>query len=77
MVLRRTVLLVACGITVGIAGALGATRVLKQFLFGVTPTDSATFVAVALLLAIVALAAGWAPAWRATRVDPLLALRHE
>ena len=61
----------------GVAGALAATRVLKQFLFGVTPTDAPTFVAVAVLLAAVALAAGWAPAWRATRVDPLVALRYE
>ena len=77
MVLRRTLLLACAGIVIGAAGALAVTGVLKKFLFEITPTDPATFLAVALLLATVALFAGLAPAIRAAKVDPLVALRHE
>ena len=76
-VLRHTLGLAGLGMLIGAAGALAVTRVLTKFLFGVTPTDPATFAAVALLLAAVALAAGLIPAWRASRVDPLLALGRE
>jgi putative ABC transport system permease protein len=61
----------------GLAGALGVTRVLKALLFEVSPSDAVTFAATALLLAAVALAATWWPARRATRVDPVVALRTE
>jgi putative ABC transport system permease protein len=77
MVLRRTLMLAGAGITLGAAGALAVTRVLAKFLFDVKPTDPVTFVAVAVLLACVALAAGLIPARRATRVDPMVALRYE
>ena len=77
LVLRNTFTLAAAGITLGIAGALAATRVLAKFLFDVKPTDPATFIAVALLLTSVAIFAGWIPARRATRVDPAAALRCE
>jgi putative ABC transport system permease protein len=77
MVLRRSLLLVTAGVSVGIAGALAVTRVLARFLFDVKPTDVPTFLAVAALLAAVALLAGLLPARRATRVDPLIALRWE
>ena len=77
MVLRRTLVLAAAGVALGTAGALAVTRVLEKFLFEVKPNDPATFAAVAGLLALVALAAGLAPARRATKVDPMVALRYE
>jgi len=77
MVLRRSLLLVTGGVSVGVAGALAVTRVLARFLFDVKPTDVPTFLVVAALLAAVALLAGLLPAQRATRVDPLIALRWE
>jgi uncharacterized membrane protein YeaQ/YmgE (transglycosylase-associated protein family) len=77
MILKRSALLVSVGIVLGVAGALGVTRVLAKFLFDVKPTDPSTFVVVASLLGAVALLAGLVPAWRATRVDPLVALRFE
>jgi len=58
-------------------GALEQTRVLSQLLFGVTPTDPATFVLVAVVLLGIAVAASWIPALRAMRVDPIVALREE
>ena len=65
------------GISIGIAGAIALTRVMTSLLFEVKPTDPAIFAAVAILLAIVALAAGYIPARRATRVDPMVAQRYE
>jgi putative ABC transport system permease protein len=65
------------GIAVAAAMALAATRVLEQLLFGVSATDPVTFGAVALLLAAVALLASYIPARRATKVDPIVALRCE
>jgi putative ABC transport system permease protein len=65
------------GIATGIAGALVLTRLMASLLFEVRPTDPATFVSVALLLALVVLAACYIPARRAMRVDPMVALRYE
>jgi ABC-type antimicrobial peptide transport system permease subunit len=65
------------GLVLGLAGAFAATRVIASLLFGVTTKDPFTFVAAAALLAIVALLACYVPAWRATKVDPLKALRYE
>ena len=65
------------GISIGTAGAIALTRVMTSLLFEVKPTDPAIFAAVAILLAIVALAAGYIPARRATRVDPMVAQRYE
>ena len=77
MVVRRTLVLAAVGVSLGALGALAVTRVLARFLFEVTPTDPATFVSVAALLTCVALLAGLIPARRATKVDPMVALRYE
>jgi putative ABC transport system permease protein len=68
---------VAVGIALGLAGAYGATRVLAGFVFGVKPGDPLTFASVALLLALIAAAACYLPARRATKVAPIAALRYE
>jgi putative ABC transport system permease protein len=68
---------VALGIITGIVGSVAITRVLSGFLFGIKPLDSITFLAVLLLLATVALLASYIPARRATKVDPMIALRYE
>jgi putative ABC transport system permease protein len=65
------------GVAIGTAGALALGRVLSSLIFGVRPTDPVTFVAVAALLAAVALVASIVPAYRATKVDPMVALRYE
>ena len=77
MVLREGGLLAAIGVALGTAGALGAGRLLARFLFGVTPSDPAVFVAVPMLLGIVAVGACALPARRAARVDPVVALRND
>jgi predicted permease len=77
MVLRQGTLLVAAGVLVGLAGAFAATRVLSAMLFGVKATDPATFAGVAVVLAAVAVVAILVPAHRATRVNPVEALRWQ
>ena len=77
MVLRSTLWMGAAGVVLGSAGAFAVTRLLTPFLFETTPTDLATFAAVAGTMFSAALAAGAIPARRATRIDPLAALRHE
>jgi putative ABC transport system permease protein len=76
-VLRRTLAMSALGVLLGAAGAVALTRVLRGFLFGVTPTDPLTFAAVALLLVLTGLVAGSLPARRAAHVDPAVVLRAE
>ena len=76
-VLTHTLLTIGIGLAVGTAGALAATRVLSGFLYGVSATDPATFVAVAALLSLIAVAAAVLPAQRAARVDPAIILRTE
>jgi len=67
----------AVGVVIGGAGALAITRVMSGLLYEVRPTDATTFATSVLVLAILAVAASLVPAWRATRVDPLIALRAE
>jgi ABC-type antimicrobial peptide transport system permease subunit len=57
--------------------AIGVTRLMATLLFGVSPTDASTILGVTLLLALVAMAASILPAYRATKIDPILAIRHE
>jgi putative ABC transport system permease protein len=77
LVLRQGMELTAIGILAGLAGAAALTRVMASLLFEVGTIDAATFAAVPLLLAAVAFAATVVPAWRTTRVDPMVALREE
>src|SRR5580692_6058772 len=77
LVLSRGLQFIFAGLALGIGGALAATRLLASLLFGVTPSDPATFAAIAALLFLVALFACWLPAHRAMRVDPIVALRYE
>jgi predicted permease len=77
LVLTRALRIVVTGLILGLAGAVGVTRVLQTFLFGVTPTDPIVFTIVLLLLLTVGLLAAWLPARRAARIDPWSALRAE
>ena len=77
MIVRNAAALAAAGVLIGAGGALFLTRLMRDLLFGVEPFDPVTFVAVALLLTLVALLAGYIPGRRATRVDPIIALRAE
>jgi ABC-type antimicrobial peptide transport system permease subunit len=65
------------GVAIGVIGALGATQLATSLLHGVAPRDPLTFVVVVAVLVLVALGASWLPARRATRVDPMIALRAE
>ncbi len=77
MILGQGMVLTACGVGIGIAAAFGLTRFLASFLFGVEAWDPLAFVVTAVLLSAVAMAAAWIPAVRATKVDPITALRFE
>jgi predicted permease len=77
LVLGKGMILAAAGAAAGLVGALGLTRMMSSMLYNVPPSDFATFVTVGLVLASVALAANYVPARRATKVDPVVALRYE
>ena len=77
LILQQGMALVVLGLIIGILGAIGLTRVMSSVLYEVTPKDPVTFVVVALFLPVVALVACYIPARRATKVDPLVALRYE
>jgi putative ABC transport system permease protein len=77
LVMWNALLLIGTGVLAGLCGSLALTRLIATRLWGVTPTDPATFASVAVLLAVVALLATLIPAYRAVRVDPTIALRYE
>src|SRR5436305_2910927 len=77
LVIRRGLALTLTGLVLGLVGAAWATSVFSSLLFGVTPTDPAVFISVAVLLTLVGLVASSLPAYSATRVDPLAVIRHE
>jgi len=77
MVLRETMSLAAIGVAIGVPVALAAARLLSSMLFGVKTTDAATISTAILVMCATALLAGYLPARRATRVDPMVALRYE
>jgi predicted permease len=77
MVMRQSALVVGVGLLVGLAIAFAGTRAIANFIVGIKPTDPATFITVAVSLTLVALVACWLPARRATKVSPLVALRHD
>ncbi|MCU1323545.1 MAG: efflux pump, inner rane subunit [Acidobacteriaceae bacterium] len=77
MVLRESSSLALYGIAIGLTAAFGLTRFIRTMLYGLQPTDPATFIRAALLLLAIAIAASYGPARRASRIDPMQALRHE
>ena len=77
MILSRGMGMVAAGLVLGLFGSFSATRVLQQLLFGVQPTDPTSFIAAAVSFVLVALVACLLPAWRATRVDPVIIMQAE
>jgi predicted permease len=77
LVLNHGMKMALGGVALGLVVALGLTRLISKMLYGVSATDPATFVVITLLLVLVALLACFVPAWRATQVDPLVALRNE
>jgi predicted permease len=77
MVLREVLALVAVGLVIGLAGAWASASAIQSFLFGMKPADPVALIAAVAVLTSAAIAAGYAPAWRAAKVDPMTALRHE
>jgi putative ABC transport system permease protein len=77
LVLKNGMALAVIGVGLGMAGAFALTRLMSSLLFAVKPTDAGTFVIVSLCLLVTALFASYLPARRATKVDPLVALRYE
>ncbi len=77
LIVRQGMALALTGVALGLAASLALTRVMTGLLFDVRATDPLTFVTISLLLTLVALLACWIPARRATKVDPIIAIRHD
>jgi predicted permease len=77
MVLREGGVLLAMGLVLGVAGAFFAARVIRGLLFGIAPHDPATFIGVAVMMALIGIGACWVPALRAARIDPAVAMRAQ
>jgi len=77
MVLGEVALLAAVGLAISVPIALGASKLVASFLFGITPNDPLALTVAIVILLAAAFAAGYAPARRASRIDPMSALRHE
>jgi ABC-type antimicrobial peptide transport system permease subunit len=77
MVMREVLMLVAIGVIVGVPASIGLAKLAQSQLFGLSGHDPMTVVLAAIFLAIVACAAGYVPAWRASKLDPITALRYE
>jgi putative ABC transport system permease protein len=77
LVIGEGLALVAVGVVIGLAGAFAGARVLRTFLFDLTPSDPVTYAAIIVVLAVTAVLASWVPGLRASRVDPVIALRAE
>jgi putative ABC transport system permease protein len=77
LVLGRAIVMVGLGLGIGLAGALGGARLIRQLLYETPPADLLTLLAVSVGLAVVCFAACAAPAWRACRIDPVRALRTQ
>jgi len=77
LVIGQGMLLTMVGLVLGLAGSVSLTRLLHTFLYETSPTDPVIFAGISLTLACISLLACYIPAWRASKVDPVVALRHE
>ena len=77
MILKKGMSLALVGVSIGLAGAFSLTRLRESLLYGVKTSDPLTYAGVAMMLAMIAALSCYIPAWRATRVDPMSALRYE